>query len=154
MRLKVALVERDEQGAVLSEQPIGNQLVAVDEEKQIAAFIPINAVDVEGLFWNRPDGLLQVHFALGAIDSNGTFHRNDKYGIVTETWGRERTPALWQKYGLDDYGAVTLEAVKEWMYTENVVDFAARDKWQLRGFGVQLCADDGTVIKDFGKGVR
>lgn len=149
MRLKVAVVGRDVMtGEIVSEDPVGDQVTTIDVQSKTASFAPTDSVDIEAIFWNRVDGIFQVHFSLGAYDPAGVFYRNPNYGLVSEAWGRKLNPALWQKYNLDSL-PVDIESIKNWLYQENVVYFAGRDKWRIPSMDVKLCDDDGSVLSNY-----
>lgn len=151
MRIEAKIVERDQEGLILSEKAAGQQAI-VDMATKSAQFVETDAVDITGLLWDRKARTLQIFYQLGAYDSNGCFHCDESSKGAREIWGAERCPEIWAKYGLDNREVISLDDVRQWLFNENVVFFAGQIHWNKPGLEARLSDDAGKVVADYKRG--
>ena len=132
-QLKAFVVQRDKDLNIQSENIIGKFAVVTDEQTDSTEVIRINVVDIEGILWSREKGILHLELSLGGLDKAGKYHRHLKHQSALVSWGRDRNPDLWAKYGLEDIDTVKLDDIKQWMHDEDCVIRAGRDIWGLPG---------------------
>lgn len=155
MKLAIAKVERNQDNEIVKESPVDMQAILADREKLLTSALATDTVHIESIYWNIRDGIFQVHFSLGGIDQAGVYHRNPNYRIETEIWGRTRTPALWARYNLESIKNISFDDVIVWLFRENAVHFAIKDKWQLpASVEVKVIDDTGKVAADYKRGSR
>jgi hypothetical protein len=151
MRIGVNVVERNQEGLILSEKSVGQQAI-IDMTAKTAQFVETNAVDIVALLWDRKARALQIFYQLGAYDSAGCFHCDESCKVAREIWSPERCPGIWAKYDLDNREAISLDDVRQWLFDENVVFFAGQIHWHKPGLEVRLSDDTGKVVADYKRG--
>ncbi|MBN2118517.1 MAG: hypothetical protein JW730_18230 [Anaerolineales bacterium] len=133
MKLIAKRITRDEDGNVIAEEIIGKHAIITDMEQETMEAVMVEAVEVIALTWSKNVGLLQVELSLGGYDHGGNFQADRRYQPALVSWSRDTTPELWQRYDLDNFGAITEAIIKPWLHAEESVYRAARDIWKIPG---------------------
>jgi len=125
----------------LTHPDLPEQVLLVDRETKLAEFGISDEVEIVGLSWNGPDATLNINFALGARLTDGTFKRDPNSKVYMEKWGKDRTPAIWDKYYLSNPKSLDFDAVKSWIVAEHIVKFACRDLWKMPDATIEQIQD-------------
>lgn len=148
MQLSAMKVTREKDTA--TQNVIGKTAVITDLETDAVELIQIDSVEIEQCAWARDLGVFQVQLALGGYDSNGTFHRDARYGLALVSWSRAQCKELWDKYGLESLSGLDFDTVKQWLHDENAVTVAGVNIWNLPQLESQL-KDSGEIVADYKK---
>lgn len=144
MRIRIAKLATDSKGMV--ESSVGKCAAMVGDT---AETITVDAVEIVGLLWLRQKGIFQAELAIGGYDSKGVFRADPTRKPALVAWNRDQYPALWEKYGLNDYKAIDFDAVSQWLHAEGFLDAAGRDIWREPNVAVKIQSDAGETIKDY-----
>lgn len=131
--LEAAIVQRNEKNEVVSKQPISKQgVITLKDGEEISELVQTNAVEVDGFFFIRSEGVLDVHLLLGAYDSNGKFHPNFNYPKAYTNWRRATHKKLWQQYALDECESLSFDQLKTWLHEQETLTIASQQKWHVQ----------------------
>jgi len=154
MKIKTALVQRDQSGAIVSESSLPKHAVVVDESTDKSEIVPTDTVEIEGILFKRTEGIFQVELALGGYDSSGNFHRNLKYqpALISLMRDRQQDAKIWNERDLDNFLKPLEDDLKSWLQQAQGIDTVAQAVWHVAQLESKLLDDKGSVVADYKRG--
>jgi hypothetical protein len=127
-KLRVHKVTRDGDGNELSRVAIAKMPVITDVQNDVAAVLSVDYLDVVALVYNRIEGVIHMHFALGSEDANGKFHMYKEKPDVR--FSVAKGDPLWDDLGMETRTVFDLDQLKQFVHNKKGVEAFDRQVWK------------------------
>ena len=114
-----------------TQKPVDTIAIVTDKVARKTEAVDVDRIDIEAVLWNRDQGMLQVSFRLGGVDSQAAFRPAYQYGMATFTVTRRDVP--WTKYNLDSIQSFNFSLIENCLHEVQAVQRAAADVWRIQG---------------------